>query len=111
MKKAERDAAQDAFMADQVEVVVATNAFGMGVDKPNVRTVIHYDVSESVDAYYQEVGRAGRDGEPARASCSTGPEDLGLAGRWRRGEADRGAGEGRWRSWWRGGTTRSRSRT
>jgi ATP-dependent DNA helicase RecQ len=78
MKKPERDAAQDAFMADRVEVVVATNAFGMGVDKPNVRTVIHYDISESVDSYYQEIGRAGRDGEPARAILLYRPEDLGM---------------------------------
>jgi ATP-dependent DNA helicase RecQ len=78
MKKADRDGAQDAFMADQVDVVVATNAFGLGVDKPNVRSVIHYDVSESVDAYYQEVGHAGRDGEPARAILLYRPEDLGM---------------------------------
>ena len=78
MKKSERDAAQDAFMADGVDVVVATNAFGMGVDKPDVRTVIHYDVSESVDSYFQEVGRAGRDGEPSRALLLYRPEDLGM---------------------------------
>ena len=78
MKKADRDAAQDAFMGDVAEVVVATNAFGMGVDKPNVRTVIHYDISESVDSYYQEIGRAGRDGEPARAVLLYRPEDLGF---------------------------------
>jgi ATP-dependent DNA helicase RecQ len=78
MKKADRDAAQDAFMLDRAEVVVATNAFGMGVDKPNVRFVIHYDISESLDAYYQEVGRCGRDGEPARATLLYRPEDLGF---------------------------------
>jgi ATP-dependent DNA helicase RecQ len=78
MKKDERGAAQDAFMTDEAEVVVATNAFGMGVDKPNVRFVIHYDISESLDAYYQEVGRAGRDGEPARAILLYRPEDLGI---------------------------------
>ena len=78
MKKAERDGAQDAFMGDKVDVVVATNAFGMGVDKPDVRTVIHYDISESADAYYQEIGRAGRDGEPARAILLYRPEDVGM---------------------------------
>src|SRR3954468_12591898 len=78
MKKPERDGAQDAFMLDKADVVVATNAFGMGVDKPNVRFVIHYDISESLDAYYQEVGRAGRDGEPSRAILLYRPEDLGI---------------------------------
>ena len=78
MKKGDRADAQDAFMADGAEVVVATNAFGMGVDKPDVRFVIHYDVSESIDAYYQEVGRAGRDGEPATAILLYRPEDLGI---------------------------------
>src|SRR4051794_35259157 len=61
MGRRARTEAQEAFMADRVEVVVATTAFGMGVDKPNVRFVFHSEPSESVDAYYQEVGRAGRD--------------------------------------------------
>jgi ATP-dependent DNA helicase RecQ len=78
MKKTDRDVAQDAFMGDETDVIVATNAFGMGVDKPDVRTVIHYDVSESIDAYYQEIGRAGRDGEPARALLLYRPEDIGM---------------------------------
>src|SRR3954466_4644860 len=74
-----RDDVQERFMAGEgVDVVVATIAFGMGVDKPNVRFVFHHDVSESVDAYYQEMGRAGRDGEPARACLFWRPEDLGL---------------------------------
>ncbi|MFL5825652.1 MAG: RecQ family ATP-dependent DNA helicase [Thermoleophilaceae bacterium] len=62
-----RAAVQRAFLADEVQVVVATNAFGMGVDKPNVRSVVHASVPASLEAYYQEAGRAGRDGLPARA--------------------------------------------
>ena len=61
-----------------VILVVATVAFGMGVDKPNVRWVFHEHVSDSVDSYYQELGRAGRDGESARAVLYYRPEDLGL---------------------------------
>lgn len=78
MKKGDRDAAQDAFMGDRIQIMVATNAFGMGVDKADVRTVIHYDVSESIDAYYQEVGRAGRDGKPARALLLYRSADIGM---------------------------------
>jgi ATP-dependent DNA helicase RecQ len=78
MKKAEREEVQGAFMEGEAEVVVATNAFGMGVDKLNVRFVFHYDVTDSVDSYYQEIGRAGRDGEEARAILFYRPEDLGL---------------------------------
>ncbi|HET8628430.1 MAG TPA: RecQ family ATP-dependent DNA helicase [Thermomicrobiales bacterium] len=78
MKAAEREETQRAFMEDECPVIVATTAFGMGIDKPNVRFVFHYDVSDSVDAYYQEIGRAGRDGEPARAILFYRPEDLGL---------------------------------
>ncbi len=62
-----RAVAQRRFLADDVRVIVATNAFGMGVDKANVRTVLHAGVPSSLEAYYQEAGRAGRDGLPARA--------------------------------------------
>jgi ATP-dependent DNA helicase RecQ len=67
LERERRAAVQRRFLRDDVRVVVATNAFGMGVDKPNVRTVLHASVPASLEAYYQEAGRAGRDGEPARA--------------------------------------------
>ncbi|HEX5742178.1 MAG TPA: RecQ family ATP-dependent DNA helicase [Pilimelia sp.] len=68
----------EAFLAGDVEVVVATTAFGMGIDKPDVRFVAHADVPDSLDAYYQEIGRAGRDGAPADVVLCYRPEDLGL---------------------------------
>jgi ATP-dependent DNA helicase RecQ len=78
MNKSEREDAQERFMDDGIEVIVATTAFGMGVDKPNVRFVFHSEVADSVDSHYQEVGRAGRDGGDARAVLFYRPEDLGL---------------------------------
>lgn len=68
----------DRFMAGELDVVVATSAFGMGIDKPDVRFVLHASVPGSLDAYYQEIGRAGRDGEEARAILAYRPQDLGM---------------------------------
>jgi ATP-dependent DNA helicase RecQ len=73
-----RAAIQDRFMDGATPVIVATIAFGMGIDKRDVRTVVHLDVSESLDAYHQEIGRAGRDGGPADAWLLYRPQDLGL---------------------------------
>ena len=67
MSAADRDNAQAAFLSGDVSVIVATTAFGMGIDKHNVRTVIHTGLPGSVEGYYQEIGRAGRDGKPSRA--------------------------------------------
>jgi ATP-dependent DNA helicase RecQ len=76
MRSHEREQVQEQFMRDEIEVIVATTAFGMGIDKPNVRFVFHYDISASVDSYYQEIGRAGRDGKDAKAILFYRPEDM-----------------------------------
>jgi ATP-dependent DNA helicase RecQ len=73
-----RKEVHDAFLAGDLDVVVATTAFGMGIDKPDVRFVLHAQVPDSPDGYYQEIGRAGRDGNPSVAVLFYRPEDLGL---------------------------------
>jgi ATP-dependent DNA helicase RecQ len=88
LKAAERREVHQAFLAGDLDVVVATSAFGMGIDKPDVRFVVHAQVSDSLDSYYQEIGRAGRDGDPALALLLYRPEDLGLRSFFASGGAD-----------------------
>ncbi|MEU4820726.1 ATP-dependent DNA helicase RecQ [Actinomadura sp. NPDC023710] len=78
MKAADRHRVHEAFQGDELDVVVATSAFGMGIDKPDVRYVLHAAPPESPESYYQEIGRAGRDGEPAAAVLFYRSQDLGL---------------------------------
>jgi len=93
LASAERHRVQEAFLHDELDIVVATVAFGMGIDKPNVRFVVHYDMPKNIEGYYQETGRAGRDGLPAEALLLFGAQDVVTA----RALVERGANETRQR--------------
>jgi ATP-dependent DNA helicase RecQ len=78
MRAADRESVHERFLADELDLVVATSAFGMGIDQPDVRFVVHASAPDSLDSYYQQIGRAGRDGAPAAVVLCYRPEDLNL---------------------------------
>jgi ATP-dependent DNA helicase RecQ len=82
MNSTDRSRVQQQWINNEIRVIAATNAFGMGIDKPDVRFVLHYNLPSDLESYYQEAGRAGRDGQPAMAVAFENPRDLEELGRW-----------------------------